>query len=122
MPCSEADRLTPPRAGAPVLGDRAQLERARSERLRQVVVVILRAARLGLKPLAPQPEPLRKRVQLLGRVGLEVAAAAPSPPLAVGEGMIDVDAHVVGPSAWRDESGARMLARYLAGDAACAEG
>jgi hypothetical protein len=39
-----------------------------------------------------------------------MAATAPSPPLAVGKGMIDIDAHRAAPFGSRGERGACMLA------------
>ena len=56
-------------------------------------MVLLGPARVGLKPLPPQPELVGERVQLGGRIGLEVTAAGPPSPIADGEGVIDVDAH-----------------------------
>ena len=58
-------------------------------------MVVLRAPGLALKPLPAQAEPLRKLVQLLHRVGLEVAAAAPSPPVADRKRVVHVDAQAV---------------------------
>ena len=58
-------------------------------------MVVLRAPGLCLKPLAAQAEPLGKLVQLIDGVGLEVTAAAPPPPVADGERVVDVDAQAV---------------------------
>ena len=94
MPAGASDRLAPPCAGGSVLVDGPERKGALTPRLREIVVVILRAARLRLKPLASQAKAAGEFVKLVGRVRLQVPAAGPSSPVAQREGAIHIDAQV----------------------------
>jgi peptidylprolyl isomerase len=56
-------------------------------------VILFGASGRRLKPLPAQAHASRESVQLLGRIGLQMASAAPASPVPGREGVIDVDAH-----------------------------
>ena len=98
MPARAPGCLAASRAGGSVLVDRSEREGALTPRPRQVVVVILRAPGLRLKPLAAQAEATREVMELLERVRLQVPATGPSSPITHLEGVIHVDAQVNWPT------------------------
>ena len=98
MPTRPPDCLAASRAGGSVLVDRSEREGALTPCPCQVVVVILRAPGLRLKPLAAQAEATREVMELLERVRLQVPATGPSSPIAHLEGVIHVDAQVNWPT------------------------
>ena len=88
-----ADRLASLSPGPPVLVDRTETQSDFPPGRRQVVMILLRTSWSGLKPLAAHAHASREGVQLLDVVGLQVTAPGPTAPLAVGEGVVDVDRH-----------------------------